>query len=272
VVLALDDLLIEGGKIAPFSPAETTYTAMGRFGNMLLVVGEPELALAARAGEVVRLWLTNTTNIRVFNVRRHAKTDKTDARHLRMLLAEGPREDVHRRQARLPGVSAGQPAPGKGPAACLTDGRHGKEGHAATGHYRTPARARRRRRLSSRPGADRQPGSRTTSRPTAVGSPRYRIHHHILAGAQEPYSSGTLGSPRRSVRAEILAAPGPAAPIRPGRPALASGTFGSGVERPGGWMLMSRGDSDERGQDTAGGGPGRTGAVGRPVDSTVRGS
>jgi FtsP/CotA-like multicopper oxidase with cupredoxin domain len=68
VLLTLDDLLLEDGKIAPFSPAETTYTAMGRFGNVLLVAGEPDLALTAKAGEVVRLWLTNTANTRVFNV------------------------------------------------------------------------------------------------------------------------------------------------------------------------------------------------------------
>src|SRR5215468_2873414 len=68
VALTLDDLLLEDGKIAPFSPAETTYTAMGRFGNVLLISGDPDLSLTVRAGEVVRLWLTNTANTRVFNV------------------------------------------------------------------------------------------------------------------------------------------------------------------------------------------------------------
>jgi FtsP/CotA-like multicopper oxidase with cupredoxin domain len=68
VLLTLDDLLLEDGKIAPFSPAETTYTAMGRFGNVLLVTGEPDLSLTTKTGEVVRLWLTNTANTRVFNV------------------------------------------------------------------------------------------------------------------------------------------------------------------------------------------------------------
>src|SRR5215471_8288063 len=68
VLLTLDDLLLEDGKIAPFSPVETTYTAMGRFGNVLLVAGEQDCSLTARAGEVVRLWLTNTANTRVFNV------------------------------------------------------------------------------------------------------------------------------------------------------------------------------------------------------------
>src|SRR5215467_12188617 len=68
VALTLDDLLLEDGKIAPFSPAETTYTAMGRFGNVLLISGDPDYSLTVRAGEVVRLWLTNTANTRVFNV------------------------------------------------------------------------------------------------------------------------------------------------------------------------------------------------------------
>ena len=67
-VLTLDDLLLENGKIAPFSPTETSYAAMGRFGNVFLTSGDPELRLEARGGEVVRLWLTNTANTRVFNV------------------------------------------------------------------------------------------------------------------------------------------------------------------------------------------------------------
>jgi FtsP/CotA-like multicopper oxidase with cupredoxin domain len=41
---------------------------MGRFGNLFLTSGDPELRLEARVGEVVRLWLTNTANTRVFNV------------------------------------------------------------------------------------------------------------------------------------------------------------------------------------------------------------
>jgi FtsP/CotA-like multicopper oxidase with cupredoxin domain len=68
LALTLDDVLIEDGQVAAFSPDETTYSAMGRFGNVLLVAGEPELALTARAGEVVRLFLTNTANTRVFKV------------------------------------------------------------------------------------------------------------------------------------------------------------------------------------------------------------
>ena len=68
LLLTLDDVLVEDGKIAAFSRAETTYAAMGRFGNVLLVGGETDLALGALSGEVVRFYLTNTANTRVFNV------------------------------------------------------------------------------------------------------------------------------------------------------------------------------------------------------------
>jgi FtsP/CotA-like multicopper oxidase with cupredoxin domain len=67
VLVTLDDVLIEAGRIAPFDPGQTTYSAMGRFGNRMLVNGEPELHLSARRGEVVRFFLTNTANTRVFN-------------------------------------------------------------------------------------------------------------------------------------------------------------------------------------------------------------
>ena len=66
--LTLDDVLVEDGKIAGFSASETTHVAMGRFGNVMLVSGEPDLALTARRGEVVRFYFTNTANTRVFNV------------------------------------------------------------------------------------------------------------------------------------------------------------------------------------------------------------
>src|SRR3954451_12841720 len=68
VLLTLDDVLLEDGKIAPFGREETTYAAMGRFGNVMLVAGETDLSLSAQVGEVVRFYLTNTANTRVFNV------------------------------------------------------------------------------------------------------------------------------------------------------------------------------------------------------------
>jgi FtsP/CotA-like multicopper oxidase with cupredoxin domain len=68
IALTLDDILIEGGTVAPFSRTETTHSAMGRFGNVLLVGGETDLALTVSNGEVVRFYLTNTSNTRVFKV------------------------------------------------------------------------------------------------------------------------------------------------------------------------------------------------------------
>src|SRR4051794_4035137 len=66
--LTLDDVLLEDGQIAPFSRLETNYAAMGRFGDTLLIAGEPEVKLTAKQGEVVRIYLTNTANTRVFKV------------------------------------------------------------------------------------------------------------------------------------------------------------------------------------------------------------
>ena len=68
LALTVDDLLLEDGKVAPFSRSETTYVAMGRFGEVLLVNGETDLSLQARPGEVVRFYLTNTANTRTFKV------------------------------------------------------------------------------------------------------------------------------------------------------------------------------------------------------------
>src|SRR5256714_5503331 len=66
--VTLDDILIEDGQIAAFRESETTHVAMGRFGNVMLVSGEPDLSLEAKRGEVVRFYFTNTANARVFNV------------------------------------------------------------------------------------------------------------------------------------------------------------------------------------------------------------
>jgi FtsP/CotA-like multicopper oxidase with cupredoxin domain len=68
IALTLDDILIEDNQVASFSRSTTTHTAMGRFGNILLVGGEPSQKLRVRRGEVVRFYLTNTANTRVFHV------------------------------------------------------------------------------------------------------------------------------------------------------------------------------------------------------------
>src|SRR4051812_35849039 len=66
--ITLDDVLLEDGQIAPSSRLETNYSAMGRFGDTLLIAGDPEFGLTAKRGEVVRVYLTNTANTRVFKV------------------------------------------------------------------------------------------------------------------------------------------------------------------------------------------------------------
>jgi FtsP/CotA-like multicopper oxidase with cupredoxin domain len=68
VAITLDDILLEDGRVAPFSREETTHAAMGRFGDVMLASGETDLSLEAKTQEVVRFCLTNTANTRVFRV------------------------------------------------------------------------------------------------------------------------------------------------------------------------------------------------------------
>jgi FtsP/CotA-like multicopper oxidase with cupredoxin domain len=65
--ITLDDLLVEDGRIAPFRRSGPNYTAMGRFGNVMLINGETRFSGKAAVGEVVRLYLVNTANTRIFN-------------------------------------------------------------------------------------------------------------------------------------------------------------------------------------------------------------
>jgi FtsP/CotA-like multicopper oxidase with cupredoxin domain len=67
LTLTLDDLLVEDGHIAPFRRSGPTFVAMGRFGNVMLINGEAEFSGQAAVGEVVRLYLVNTANTRIFN-------------------------------------------------------------------------------------------------------------------------------------------------------------------------------------------------------------
>jgi FtsP/CotA-like multicopper oxidase with cupredoxin domain len=67
LTITLDDVLIEDGHIEPFSRSGPTFTALGRFGNVMLINGKSEFSGEAAAGEVVRLYLVNTANTRIFN-------------------------------------------------------------------------------------------------------------------------------------------------------------------------------------------------------------
>jgi FtsP/CotA-like multicopper oxidase with cupredoxin domain len=68
-VLMLDDFLLDADNAPmPHGTDVATHALMGRFGNVLLVNGSPEYALTVDRGEVVRFFLTNASNTRVFNV------------------------------------------------------------------------------------------------------------------------------------------------------------------------------------------------------------
>ena len=72
-VLMLDDLLVRrtGRRVealVPWGRDASTHALMGRFGNLLLVNGEPGWTMEVTRGEVVRFWLTNVANTRVLNL------------------------------------------------------------------------------------------------------------------------------------------------------------------------------------------------------------
>ena len=67
-VLMLDDLLVADSGLVGYGQDSPTHALMGRFGNALLVNGEPRWETRVRRGDVVRLFLTNVSSTRVFNV------------------------------------------------------------------------------------------------------------------------------------------------------------------------------------------------------------
>jgi FtsP/CotA-like multicopper oxidase with cupredoxin domain len=68
VPIMLDDIALDKNGLLPFSKDTTDHALMGRFGNVMLVNGETGFQPEAKQGEVVRLYLTNAANTRVFNV------------------------------------------------------------------------------------------------------------------------------------------------------------------------------------------------------------
>jgi suppressor of ftsI len=68
-VLMLDDFLItDDGAPVPHGTDSPSHALMGRFGNVMLVNGEPSYRLSVQRGEVVRFYLTNAANTRPFNL------------------------------------------------------------------------------------------------------------------------------------------------------------------------------------------------------------
>ena len=67
-VLVLDDLLVAESGLVGYGRESPTHALMGRFGNALLVNGEPRWDVRVARGEVARLFLTNVSSTRVFNL------------------------------------------------------------------------------------------------------------------------------------------------------------------------------------------------------------
>lgn len=64
----LDDLEVAAEGVVPYGTERATHALMGRFGNVFLVNGRSDWSMEAARGEVVRLFLTNVTSARTFNV------------------------------------------------------------------------------------------------------------------------------------------------------------------------------------------------------------
>ncbi len=67
-ILMLDDLLVDDEGLLPYGRDVANYAIMGRFGNVLLVNGEPDYHLDVKKGDVVRFLLTNVANSRTMNL------------------------------------------------------------------------------------------------------------------------------------------------------------------------------------------------------------
>lgn len=66
--LVLGDLMAQGDSLIPFGLEGPDFALSGRVGNVLLVNNEPRYTLLVRRGEVVRVFLTNVSNSRTWNL------------------------------------------------------------------------------------------------------------------------------------------------------------------------------------------------------------
>jgi FtsP/CotA-like multicopper oxidase with cupredoxin domain len=66
--LMLDDLVVDDDGLTPHGSEAPTHALMGRFGNVSLINGDPRYELEVRRGEVVRFYLTNASNARMYNL------------------------------------------------------------------------------------------------------------------------------------------------------------------------------------------------------------
>lgn len=66
--LILSDLLLDSDGVVPFGKEAPNFALMGRFGNILLVNGQPRWHMDVAPGEVVRVLLTNAASARTYNI------------------------------------------------------------------------------------------------------------------------------------------------------------------------------------------------------------
>lgn len=67
-MLALSDILMDARGLIPFGGGAATHALMGRLGNVLLMNGEPRYSLAVDRGSVVRFFIANAANARMYNL------------------------------------------------------------------------------------------------------------------------------------------------------------------------------------------------------------
>lgn len=66
--LMLDDVLLDDAGVVPFGKESANYMMMGRFGNTFLINGSSEYQLEVQQGEVIRFFVTNSSNTRTYNI------------------------------------------------------------------------------------------------------------------------------------------------------------------------------------------------------------
>ena len=67
VSLFLDDIQIYNGDVSGFNANYADQALMGRFGNVMLVNGETNYKINAKEGDIIRFYITNSANTRIFN-------------------------------------------------------------------------------------------------------------------------------------------------------------------------------------------------------------
>lgn len=67
-VLVLNDILLGSEGVVPHGKESSNFMLMGRFGNTFLLNGDPNYQLQVKRGEVVRFFITNSSNTRTYNL------------------------------------------------------------------------------------------------------------------------------------------------------------------------------------------------------------